>query len=246
MCGRFTLRTPSTLLIEHFDLDVRGERQLAMFEPRFNIAPTQEVVVIRAEEQAQHRTATLMRWGLVPAWAKELGGGPPQINARAETLAEKPMFRTAYRRRRCLIPADGFYEWQADPNAAGSKAKKQPFYIHRPDQQPFAFAGLWESWRGPGGTSRDSDAPVVLESCTIVTTSANRRLSALHDRMPVILSPLDYSSWLDPQNEDSASLSKLLTPCGDDELIAEPVSTHVNRVANDDARCIAVQRGLFD
>jgi putative SOS response-associated peptidase YedK len=246
MCGRFTLRTPSTVLIEHFDLGVRNERQLAMFEPRYNIAPTQEIVVIRVAEDAPQRIATQMRWGLVPSWAKELGGGPPQINARAESLAEKPMFRSAFRRRRCLIPADGFYEWQADANAKGPKAKKQPFYIHRLDNQPFAFAGLWETWRGPVSGPASDGAQLALESCTIVTTSANRRLSELHDRMPVILSPNDYAEWLDPRNEDTASLQKLLTPCGEEELIAVPVSTHVNRVANDDPRCIAAERGLFD
>jgi putative SOS response-associated peptidase YedK len=247
MCGRFTLRTPSTVLIEHFDLDVRGDRQLAMFEPRYNIAPTQDIVVIRALEASSKRDASPMRWGLVPSWAKELAGGPPQINARSETLAEKPMFRTAFRRRRCLIPADGFFEWQADHNSTAAKPKKQPFYIHRPDNRPFAFAGLWETWHGPGGkTQSPAEASPVLESCTIVTTSANRTLSGLHDRMPVILSPHDYATWLDPDIEDTAALQKLLTPCGENELIAEPVSTHVNRVANNDARCIAVQRGLFD
>jgi putative SOS response-associated peptidase YedK len=156
------------------------------------------------------------------------------------------MFRSAFRRRRCLIPADGFFEWQADANAKGAKAKKQPFYIHRPDNQPFAFAGLWETWRGPAGGTTAGEAQLALESCTIVTTAANRRLSELHDRMPVILSPNDYAEWLNPRNEDTASLQKLLTPCGEEELIADPVSTHVNRVANDDPRCIAAERGLFD
>jgi len=245
MCGRFTLRTPPTLLIAHFDLDVQSQRQLAMFEPRYNIAPTQEIVVIRTDPIDAHRTATLMRWGLVPSWAKELGGGPPQINARAETLNDKPMFRTAFRRRRCLIPADGFYEWHGFENS-GPKSKKQPYYIHRADNQPFAFAGLWESWNGPANTAGSGESRLVIESCTIVTTAANKRLSELHDRMPVVLATRDYTSWLDPRIEDTATLTHLLTPCGEDELTFEPVSTHVNRVANDDARCIAGQRSLFD
>jgi putative SOS response-associated peptidase YedK len=245
MCGRFTLRTPAAVLIEHFDLDLRAERQLEMFPPRYNIAPTQVIVVIRAGSVDRHRTATLMRWGLSPSWAKEPGGGPPQINARSETLVDKPMFRTAYRRRRCLIPTDGFYEWQAPPEERGSRGKKQPYYIHRPDGQPFAFAGLWETWKDPAGDG-GSDASLVIESCTIVTTEANKRLRELHDRMPVVLAPCDYDAWLNPMSEDTTSLAPLLAPCGEEELIAEPVGTHVNRVANDDPRCIAVERALFE
>lgn len=242
MCGRFTLRTPIAVLIEHFQLDVHGERQLALFEPRYNIAPTQEIAAIRANPPDGRRTVSLLRWGLLPSWSKGPANGPPMINARAETLAEKPAFRTAFRTRRCLIPADGFYEWQQPP--AGSRAKKQPFYIHRPDDRPFAFAGLWETWTSnPASTG---DPPLAIESCTIVTTSANATLRPLHDRMPVILAPVDYALWLDPASQDAAALQHLLAPCGDDELVAEPVSTHVNRVANDDPRCIAVQRSLFD
>jgi putative SOS response-associated peptidase YedK len=145
------------------------------------------------------------------------------INARADGLATKPTFRAAFRKRRCLIPADGFYEWQKVEGGA-----KQPFYIHRPDNKPFAFAGLWERWdRGP-----------VIDSCTIVTTDANRTMSQMHDRMPVILAPNDYDLWLDPGVDDPTALQPLLTSCGEDELLAEPVSTHVNKVANNDFRCI--------
>jgi putative SOS response-associated peptidase YedK len=236
MCGRFTLRTPATVLIEHFDLDVRNEQQLALFDPRYNIAPTQEIVVIRADAAAGRRVVSPMRWGLLPSWSKGPPSGPPMINARSETLAEKPAFRTAFKSRRCLIPADGFYEWQLTPG--GGKGKKQPFYIHRPDGQPFAFAGLWETWR-------NADSHLAIESCTIVTTSANAELSGLHDRMPVVLAKTDYDLWLDPKVTGPSSVQHLLAPCGDDELIAEPVSTHVNRVANDDSRCIQVERTLF-
>jgi putative SOS response-associated peptidase YedK len=244
MCGRFTLRTPATVLIEHFDLDVRDERQLALFEPRYNVAPTQDIVVVRADPEIRVRTASAMRWGLIPSWTKEITSGPPMINARAETLAEKPAFRTALRRRRCLIPADGFYEWR-QPAGAG-KGKKQPYYIHRPDGAPFAFAGLWELWKQRHDAPADSPKPLAVESCTIVTTSANASLCELHDRMPVVLAPNDYATWLDPAIDDPAKLQYLLAPCPDDELIAEPVSTHVNRVANDDPRCIVVQRSLFE
>jgi putative SOS response-associated peptidase YedK len=236
MCGRFTLRVPATVLIEHFDLDVRADSQLVLFEPRYNIAPTQEIVVVRAGLGGGRRRASTMRWGLLPAWSKGVASGAPMINARSETLAEKPAFRNAYRSRRCLIPADGFYEWQQ--SASGAKGKKQPFWIHRPDGGPFAFAGLWETWRDP-------TSELAIESCTIVTTSANAALRELHDRMPVILAPGDYELWLDAHVEDTGKLQHLLAPCGDEELVAGPVSTHVNRVANDDPQCIEAERTLF-
>jgi putative SOS response-associated peptidase YedK len=241
MCGRFTLRTPSSVLITQFDLEVRADRQLTLFEPRYNIAPTQEILVVRADPHDGRRSAAMLRWGLIPSWTKQPVSGPPMINARAESLAEKPTFRTAYRCRRCLIPADGFYEWQQQPG--GGRAKKQPFYIHRPDHAPFAFAGLWELWTDKS----DVDGPpLAIESCTIVTTAANKTLSELHDRMPVILAASDYSAWLDSKLQDPAALQHLLAPCGEHELVAEPVGTHVNRVANDDPRCIARESLLFD
>jgi putative SOS response-associated peptidase YedK len=225
------------VLIEHFELDVRGDRQMPLFEPRYNIAPTQEVVVVRADPAGGARTAALIRWGLLPSWSKGVAGsGPPMINARSETLAEKPAFRAAFRSRRCLIPADGFYEWQK--SASGAKGKKQPYYIHRPDGKLFAFAGLWETWKDP-------NASLAIESCTIVTTESNSRLRDLHDRMPVVLAPADYALWLDSRVTEPGRLQHLLAPAGDDELVAEPVTTHVNRVANDDPRCVEVQRSLF-
>lgn len=223
------------MLIEHFDLDVRHETQLPLFDPRYNIAPTQDVVVIRSDSAGQ-RAATTMRWGLVPAWSKTMASGPPMINARSETLAEKPAFRSSLRSRRCLVPADGFYEWQLTPG--GGKGKKQPYYIHRPGGEPFAFAGLWELWKNP-------ESQFAIESCTIVTTAANATLCHLHDRMPVVLPPTDYRLWLDPHVNEPEKLQHLFAPCGDDELIAEPVSAHVNRVANDDARCVEVEKLLF-
>jgi putative SOS response-associated peptidase YedK len=248
MCGRFTLRTPATVLIEHFDLDTRGDRQLPLFEARYNIAPTQEVLVVRTDPADGRRTGTMMRWGLIPSWSAgdKVGSGPPMINARCETLAEKPTFRTAVRRRRCLIPADGFYEWQQSPG--GGRGKKQPFYIHRTDGAPFAFAGLWERWQS-AGTEADRGSenrdPLTIESCTIVTTTANACLRELHERMPVILAPGDYATWLDAKTENPVELQHLLAPCGDEELIAEPVDTHVNKAANEGPSCIAVQKSLF-
>jgi putative SOS response-associated peptidase YedK len=226
-----------TVLVEQFELGREATRQLPLFEPRYNIAPTQDVLTVRVDAESREREAVMLRWGLVPSWAKELQSGPPMINARAESVAEKPTFRTALRRRRCLIPADGFYEWQKLPGGAKS-GKKQPYYIHRGDGQPFAFAGLWETWK--------AKEPLVVESCTIITTSANRVLAPLHDRMPVILAEGDYALWLDPSVSEPGDIVHLLAPCDDDELVAEPVSTHVNRVANDDPQCIEVQRALFD
>ncbi len=221
MCGRFTLRTRLNLLLQQFAAEVSSEHELPLFGPRYNIAPTQEILAIRPADG--RRVATMLRWGLVPSWAKDIKSGAPLINARADTLANKPTFRTAFRKRRCLIPADGFYEWQKLDDGT-----KQPFYIHRPDNQPFAFAGLWERWdRGP-----------TVESCAIVTTDANKQMCKLHDRMPVILALSDYALWLDPAVDDTAALQHLLAPCGEDELVAEPVSSHVNRVANADEKCI--------
>jgi putative SOS response-associated peptidase YedK len=245
MCGRFTLRTPLTVLIEHFDLDARGDRQLPLFEPRYNIAPTQEILVVRNDAADGRRRADMMRWGLLPSWSTgpKAGSGPPMINARSDTLAEKPMFRSAVRRRRCLIPVDGFYEWQQ--SAGGRRGKKQPYFIHRPDDGPFAFAGLWERWTQTKNGEPSPGPALSIESCTIVTTEANRALSKLHERMPVVLAPCDYDMWLDSKVEDPAALKHLLVPCGEEELVAEPVGTHVNRVANDDPRCIEVQSLLF-
>lgn len=228
-----------TVLVEHFQLDMAGARQLALFEPRYNIAPTQEILAVRVEPQSGKREAALLRWGLVPSWSKEPQGGAPMINARGESLAEKSSFRTAVRRRRCLIPADGFYEWQKQPGST----KKQPFYIHYRDNRPFAFAGLWEAWQSKGPASEEA---LAIESCTIVTTAASGALKPLHDRMPVILEPNDYALWLDPEMQDPAAIQPLITPNDDPAIVAEPVSTHVNRVANDDPQCIAVQRELFD
>jgi putative SOS response-associated peptidase YedK len=247
MCGRFTLRVPLAVLMEHFELGLDVARQLALFEPRYNIAPTQEILAVRVAPKTGQRQASLLRWGLIPSWCKEPQGGPPMINARGESIAEKPSFRTATRQRRCLIPADGFYEWQKSAGSASSarpkSGTKQPFLIHYRDNRPFAFAGLWEMWRAKGAAPDDA---LVIESCTIVTTSASPALAELHDRMPVILEPNDYALWLDPKVQDPASVAHLVVPNEDVAIIAEPVSTHVNRVANDDARCVAVQRGLFD
>ena len=193
-----------------FDLDVRADRQLTLFEPRYNIAPTQEILVVRADPRDGRRSAAMLRWGLIPSWTKEPASGPPMINARGETLAEKPAFRTAFRSRRCLIPADGFYEWQQPPG--GGRGKKQPYYIHRPDDAPFAFAGLWETWTAKPVTD---EPPLAIESCTIVTTAANETLSELARPDARDSGPGDYAAWLDPALQDTAELQHLLAPCGE-------------------------------
>ena len=215
MCGRFLLHSPVDLLQRAF-----GFSELPNLQPRYNVAPTQAVPIIRRKE-GSGRELTMVRWGLVPFWAKDLKIGSQLINARAETVTSKPAFRAAFAKRRCLVPADGFYEWQ---KREGSKLK-QPMLIRRRDAAPFAFAGLWESWRGPDGE---------VQTCTIVTTEANAVLSPIHNRMPVVLEPGAYDRWLDPEQPSA----ELLLPCPDEWLEAFPVSTQVNNVRNDAAELI--------
>ena len=221
MCGRYTLTTP-----------LEGLREIFLFEeqlnlgPRYNIAPTQEVPVLRLSREDGKRHLALLRWGLIPSWAKEAAIGSRMINARAESVAEKPAFRAAFRQRRCLIPADGFYEWKAAPKEAGPKAPKQPYLITLADGGPFAFAGLWEAWSGKASGER-------LESFTIITTEANAALREIHHRMPVILAPQDHAAWLDPEGAPEAQQG-LLRPPPDAAVAATPVSARVNNVRNDD------------
>ncbi len=218
MCGRFTLSTPTANLAKLFDLD-----SVPNLEPRYNIAPTQAVLAVRSTREGLGRELALMRWGLIPSWSKDPAIGSSLINARSETVAEKPSFRTAFKRRRCLIPADGFFEWQKQERA------KQPYFIGLADRQPFAFAGLWEHWEGADGS--------VLDTCTILTTTANATIRPLHDRMPVILDPADYTTWLDAATHPDY-LFHLLHPYPAEAMITYPVSTLVNNVANDVPACI--------
>jgi len=232
MCGRFTLATPAAEWAALFGLD-----RVPDLEPRYNIAPTQDVAVVRSTAPAQGgeaapeaepavptRELVELRWGLVPHWAREFDPvGRALINARSETAAEKPSFRDSFRFRRCLVVADGFYEWKPEGR------RKQPYWIHREDGRAFAFAGLWDRWAG-------GDGPPV-ESCTILTTEANEALRPLHDRMPVILEPGSYGIWLEP-DAPMWELEPLLVPLTPDLLAFHPVSTHVNHVGNDDPACI--------
>ncbi|EWY39813.1 hypothetical protein N825_04730 [Skermanella stibiiresistens SB22] len=230
MCGRYTLATPVAEMSRMF-----GFPELPNLPARYNIAPTQDVAVVRWLEEEKRRELALLRWGLVPHWADDPGIGSRMINARSESVVEKPSFRTAFARRRCLVVADGFYEWrQHAPKGTPKDAKKQPFRIRRHDHKPFALAGLWETWKGPKG-GEPLDKP--LETVTIVTTTANAVLKPLHDRMPVILSADDYAEWLDPATSVEAA-ERLLRPCPEDWLEAYPVSTRVNSVRNDDASLV--------
>ena len=224
MCGRFSLRARLAELLEQLFVD---EPNLPSFFPRYNIAPTQRVLAVREmpEVASPRREAVGLRWGLIPSWADDPSIGNRMINARCETVAEKPAFRAALRRRRCLVVADGFYEWKTEGRG------KQPYFIHFSDDRPFAFAGLWESWEGPDHSS--------IESCTILTTEANELMRPIHERMPVILRRQDYARWLSPAEQDPQLLLPLLIPCDSDEMEAYPVSRKVNNPSFDGPNCVA-------
>lgn len=214
MCGRFTLRASPAEIAEWFEI----LRDLSEWErPRFNIAPTQSILAVRAGDAG--REAARMRWGLIPSWAKDTKLAATMINARAETVAEKPAFRAAFKRRRCLVPVSGFYEWRRDGKT------KVPYLISLRNEELFGFAGLWEKWKSPEGE--------LVESCTVLTTSPNELMATIHDRMPVILKPADYGVWLDPQLEDAGALSTLLVSYPSDEMQAEQVSDVVNNARNE-------------
>ena len=223
MCGRYSLSTPDDVLREFFELDEDEDLAPRSLEPRFNIAPTQEAAVIRARRDSGARVLSFLRWGLVPYWAEDLSIGSRMINARSETAAEKRAFERCFRRRRCLVPADGFYEWKK------TSAGKQPYWFHSPVGAPFAFAGLWDSWRQTDGEP--------LQSFTILTTEPNEVTAEIHDRMPVILDEGSYSKWLDPSIEDPADLQPLLVPYPADRINRYTVSTLVNSPANDSPEC---------
>ncbi len=224
MCGRFTLTIDSTGLQAAFPGLLLPEDGPPL-APRYNIAPTQSVATILNGETPRLRH---LRWGLIPFWAQDAQTGARLINARAETLAEKPSFRTAFRRRRCLIPADGFYEWQRL-----SSGCKQPVYVRLQSGGEFAFAGLWECWSSPGGGPADA-----LHSCAIITTAPNELLEPIHNRMPVILSPSAYQAWLAPGDIAPPALQPLLRPYPAAEMNAYPVARTVNNPRNDSPDCV--------
>ncbi len=219
MCGRFTLTDPDADLAVQFNLP-----EIPDLKPRYNIAPSQPVAAVRIAAAGMVREMVMLRWGLIPFWAKDPGIGARMINARSETVAEKPAFRHAFQRRRCLVVADGFYEWQKQ------NGTKQPFYIRLREARPFAFAGLWERWESPEAE--------VIESCTLLTTQPNDLLREVHNRMPVILRPEHYELWLDTKVQEASLLQPLLRPYSPAEMDAYPVSRWVNSPDNDDPRCI--------
>lgn len=223
MCGRYTLKTPPSewgqFLLPHLEVTSIVDD----WQPRYNIAPTQEIAAIMTSGPDAYR-AQFLRWGLIPFWANELAIGNRMINARVETLAEKPAFRGLLAKRRCAIVADGYYEWQKQGKA------KQPFWIHRPQNQLFAFAGLWDSNRKAGERE--------ILSATIITSAATDVLASIHDRMPAVLSPEALKAWLDP-NTSAADAVRLLQQSRELPLDARPVSTYVNNPLHEDADCLA-------
>lgn len=219
MCGRFTLRASARVIAEQFDLFEELE-----LRERFNVAPGQPVAVVRMASDTGRRELRMMLWGLIPHWANDPAIGNRLINARSETAAEKPAFRQALAKRRCLLPADGFYEWRREGKT------KQPFYFHLRDQQVFAFAGAWEQWEGPDHS--------LVESCTLFTTEPNELVRPIHDRMPVILPPSAYAAWLDP-GAKAADVVPLLRPYPAEAMQTYPVGLAVNRPTHDRPDCIA-------
>lgn len=227
MCGRYTHRYTWREIRKLYRLTLQTAPNIPA---RYNVAPTQDVPVVRFVAGTKDRELAMMRWGLIPPWSKDLKMAAAMINARAETLTQKPSFRTAFRRRRCLIVADGFYEWRKLPSG------QQPYFITAKDGEPFAFAGLWERWeKSPDGRP--------VESCTIVTTEANEVLRPIHDRMPVLLSPGDFDAWLDVEGWPAEKAAQLLKPLPAERIVLVAVTTRVNSVLNDDPSCIERQMG---
>ena len=221
MCGRYRLSLRKQIVAEYFD-SVPGEED---WSPHYNIAPTQSVPVIRQNPKEPIRELSLMRWGLIPSWTKDLSVASQMINARSETASTKPAFRDALKSRRCLIPANGFYEWVRTGKA------KQPFCFEVNEGTLFAFAGIWDRWKDPNGKT--------VETCSILTTTPNAVTSTVHDRMPVILDPDSYDLWLDPGMRDVIVVSEMLKPHDARQMRCYPVSTRINYVANDDESCSA-------
>ena len=220
MCGRFSQSASPEVIAHQFKITAPP-----LFTPRYNIAPSQPVVAIRIDPDTTTRRLVQLRWGLIPSWAKDPKIGNQCINAKSETVAEKPAFRSAFKKRRCLVVATGFYEWQVQGRT------KQPLWIGLRSKRPFAFAGLWEHWKPAEGEP--------VETCTIITTEPNDLMAPIHNRMPVILAPEDYDLWLDPAVREADRLQPLLRPYPAEDMEAYPVSTQVNSPANDAPDCLA-------
>jgi len=219
MCGRFTQTATPEMIAQQFHVSTPP-----LITPRYNIAPSQPIAAIRIDPGTATRTLVMLRWGLIPSWAKDPKAGHQCINAKAETVAEKPSFRAAFKARRCLVIATGFYEWQVQGRV------KQPMWIGLKSLLPFAFAGLWERWQPPEGEA--------IETCTILTTDSNELLRPIHNRMPVMLAPTSYDQWLDPTFQQAESLKTLLRPYPSEELTAYSVSMLVNNPRHDAPDCL--------
>jgi len=234
MCGRFVSSSPPDELADYFGATAPE----TLLPDNYNVAPTTDIYAVLERppeaEAPPERAIETFHWGLIPMWAKEQKIGNRMINARSETLLSKNAFKPALQRRRCLIPADGFYEWKAVGKGEKNKPKKRPMFIRRVDGEPIVMAGLWERWRGP---EREWDE--ALHSTTIITTSANEFISDIHDRMPVILAPSKWDAWLDPSNSDTDSLASLLVPAPEGLLVAHPVDPRVGNVRNNGVELIA-------
>jgi putative SOS response-associated peptidase YedK len=236
MCGRFVSSNHPDKIAEYFDASFNAEPMPA----NFNVAPTNDVygVVALPGTEGEQREVQAFHWGLVPSWAKDIKIGSKMINARGETVAEKPAFKSAFLKHRMIVPMDGFYEWQQGSEGAAvtkkGKPVKQPYFIHSAGGEPLAVAGVWATWRN---RSAGPDAP-WLHSCAVVTTSANATMMAIHDRMPVMLPQSKWAAWLDPDNHDADALKEFLVPADEDLLVMHPVSTDVNNVRNKDEHLI--------
>ncbi|MGY6499650.1 MAG: SOS response-associated peptidase [Acidimicrobiales bacterium] len=223
MCGRYVSSSSPDEIASYFGAVLTAE---TLVEPEYNVAPTRNVWTVF--DDGDTRRLDLARWGLVPFWAKDLSIGNRMINARSETVADKNAFKKAFRRQRCIVPADGFFEWTSEPG----RRQKQPWFIHRPDGEPYAFAGLWETWRGP-----DRDAEPV-RTCTILTGAANEAMAPIHDRMPIMLPPDAWQTWLDPAQQDVEALGRFLVPAPPPLITFHPVSVEVNNARNHGAHLI--------
>ena len=242
VCGRFVSSTPVEDLAQYFGVtdtpDELIELESERSEPNFNTAPTTDVLAVFEADGARH--LDLFRWGLIPRWAKDRSVGNRMINARAETLATKNAFKPAFKRRRCIVPVDGFYEWTALPGAK----KRQPWFVHRVDGEPFAFAGLWETWKPPAAGHDEQPEPSagqsgsVIHSVTIITGRPNELLVHIHDRMPVMLAASEWDRWLDPTNEDIETLQSLFVPAPAEMMAMHPVSAEVNNARNSGAQLV--------
>lgn len=237
MCGRFAQISPAHILRKIFQL----MDDLPEIPPRYNIAPGQNIyvirdIVIREEQQISEppeirRNLSRLKWGLIPFWAEDPKIGPHLVNARAETVSNKEAYRVPFKNRRCLVPADGFYEWETDP-----KGRKQPFFVRPKTKQPFALAGLWDRWKSSEGT--------VIDSCTILTTEANESLKLIHERMPAIIDPANFDLWLDPIINNPDQLTTLLQPYDSSKITVYPVSSFVNNSKNEGPKCIEKVKGV--